>query len=59
MIIVGYQGIGKSSLAGRDKKFIDLESGNFWIDGKRADDWYKPYCKIAEHLSQQGYYVFV
>lgn len=58
MIIVGYQGIGKSSLAGRNYKYIDLESGNFWVDGKRAEDWYKPYCQIAEHLSQQGYVVF-
>lgn len=58
MIVVGYQGIGKSTLAGRDNKFIDLESGNFWVDGKRADDWYKPYCQIAEHLSKQGYIVF-
>lgn len=58
MIVIGYQGIGKSSLAGRDRKFIDLESGNFWVDGKRAADWYKPYCQIAEHLSQQGYIVF-
>ena len=58
MIIVGYQGIGKSTLAGRNNMFIDLESGNFWVDGKRADDWYKTYCKIAEHLSQQGYIVF-
>lgn len=58
MIVIGYQGIGKSSLAGRNNKFIDLESGNFWVDGKRADDWYKPYCQIAEHLSQQGYIVF-
>lgn len=58
MIIIGYQGIGKSTLAGRNNKFIDLESGNFWVDGKRADDWYKPYCQIAEHLSQQGYIVF-
>ena len=59
MIVVGYQGIGKSTLAGRDYKYIDLESGNFWIDGKRANDWYKPYCKIAEHLSAQGYIVFI
>lgn len=57
MIIIGYQGIGKSTLAGRDK-FIDLESGNFWVDGKRAEDWYKPYCQIAEHLSAQGFTVF-
>lgn len=58
MIVIGYQGIGKSTLAGRNNRFIDLESGNFWVDGKRADDWYKPYCQIAEHLSQQGYVVF-
>lgn len=59
MIIIGYQGIGKSTLSNEDVNYIDLESGNFWIDGKRADDWYKPYCKIAEHLSCQGYRVFV
>lgn len=59
MIVIGYQGIGKSTLAGRDHMFIDLESSNFWVDGKRAADWYKPYCQIAEHLSQQGYIVFV
>lgn len=59
MIVVGYPGIGKSTLAGRDYKYIDLESENFWIDSERAEDWYKPYCKIAEHLSEQGYIVFV
>ena len=57
MIIIGYQGIGKSSLAGRDK-YIDLESGNFWVDGKRDPEWYKPYCQIALHLHQQGFRVF-
>lgn len=58
MIIIGYQGIGKSTLAGKDN-CIDLESGNFWVDGKRAEDWYIPYCQIANHLSAQGYTVFV
>ena len=58
MIVIGNQGIGKSSLAGRDFKYIDLESSNFWVDGKRAEDWYKAYCNIAEHLSKQGYIVF-
>lgn len=38
MIVIGYQGIGKSTLANKDLRFIDLESGNFWVDGKRADD---------------------
>lgn len=43
MIIVGYQGIGKSTLAGHYK---------------RSDDWYIPYCQMAVHLSQQGFTVF-
>lgn len=58
MIVIGYQGIGKSSLAGRDSGCIDLESGNFWHDGVRPDDWYIYYCNIAEHLSKQGFTVF-
>lgn len=59
MIVIGYQGIGKSTLSNKDLRFVDLESGNFWISGVRACDWYVPYCNIAEHLSQQGYIVFV
>ena len=58
-VIVGYQGIGKSTLAKSGNGYIDLESGNFWVDGKRTDDWYIPYCKIAVHLAEQGYKVFV
>lgn len=59
VIITGYQGIGKSSLANRESGYIDLESGNFWVNGKRAEDWYIPYCNIALHLAEQGYRVFV
>lgn len=57
MIYTGYQGIGKSTLAGKDN-FIDLESGNFWVDGKRPEDWFKYYGNIANHLSKQGFKVF-
>ena len=57
MIVIGYQGIGKSTLAGKNN-CIDLESGNFWIDGDRDPNWYKPYCQIAIHLHRQGYIVF-
>ena len=61
MIIVGYQGIGKSTLCCSEKQlgYIDLESSNFFVDGKRDDNWYKIYCNIAMHLSQQGYRVFM
>ena len=59
MVIVGYQGIGKSTLAQNTIGYIDLESSNFWVDGQRSGDWYIVYCNIAEHLSKQGYDVFV
>lgn len=58
MIVIGYQGIGKSTLASKDLKFIDLESSSFFVDGKRDDNWYKIYCNIAERLSKEGYTVF-
>ncbi len=59
MIVIGYQGIGKSTLAKNDIRCIDLESGNFWVNGQRSEDWYIPYCNIAIDLSAQGYVVFV
>ena len=59
MIIIGYQGIGKSTVSSIETGCIDLESSNFWINGKRHDDWYVPYCNIALQLSKQGYTVFV
>ena len=59
MIIIGYQGIGKSTLAYNEMEYIDLESSNFFVNGKMADDWYIPYCNIAINLSNQGYKVFV
>lgn len=58
LVIIGYQGIGKSSLAGWSK-CIDLESGNFFVGDKRAADWYIPYCQTAINLANQGYTVFV
>lgn len=59
MIIIGYQGIGKSSVAGIENGCIDLESSNFQINGKRSNDWYVSYCRIALALSQQGFVVLV
>lgn len=59
MIVIGYQGIGKSTLTKNSCGFIDLESGNFWWNGQRPHDWYIYYCQIAEDLSRQGYVVFV
>lgn len=37
MIIIGYQGIGKSTLAkNKDFRVIDLESGNFLLMAKEV-----------------------
>jgi hypothetical protein len=60
MIIIGYPGIGKSTLAGRYRYYIDLESSHFNdAFGVKPDGWFIPYCKVAEDLSKQGYRVFV
>lgn len=59
MIIIGYPGIGKSTLARRNKDYIDLESSCFFINNKRPEDWQVIYCKVAEDLSRQGKVVFV
>lgn len=59
MIVIGYQGIGKSTLANKENGYIDLESSCFFHDGFRSEDWYIYYCQIAEHLSSHGYVVFV
>ena len=59
VICVGYQGIGKSTLANKYQKYLDLESGNFWIGRVRHEDWYVTYATIAMHLASQGHVVFV
>lgn len=59
MIIIGYQGIGKSTLASKNLKYIDLESSCMRVNGERADNWWEIYCNVAEELSCQGYIVFV
>lgn len=66
LIICGYQGIGKSTLCTNGEvvtghpevRCIDLESANFWCDGKRPYDWFKYYANFAKHLAAQGYIVF-
>jgi len=59
MIVIGYQGIGKSTLASKRDGIIDLESSNFKIDGERDENWYIIYCRIAVSLACQGYIVLI
>lgn len=61
MIIIGFPGIGKSSVTRaydgdtNTTSYIDLESSNFVKD----DNWVKEYCDLAIDLELQGYNVFV
>lgn len=59
MIIIGFPGIGKSTLAYNNDKFVDLESSCFKPVNNRNDDWVVDYCKLAELLSKNGSIVFV
>lgn len=64
MIIIGYQGIGKTSLAKKDPKFIDLESTNTWFKDhgklKRWSNWGEIYTNFAKDLSKNyNHHVFV
>ena len=61
MIIIGFPGIGKSSVTRaydgdtNTTGYIDLESSNFVKD----DNWVEEYCNLAIDLDLQGYNVFV
>ena len=61
MIIIGFPGIGKSSVTRaydgdtNTTGYIDLESSNFVKD----DNWVEEYCCLAIDLDLQGYNVFV
>ena len=59
MIIVGFPGIGKSTLACNNYKFVDLESSYFKTPYVGNEDWVVEYCKIAEFLSKNGSIVFI
>lgn len=60
MIVIGYQGIGKSTLAKKLGSFIiDLESSWMKVNGERMRNWADIYCQIAAGLSQQGFIVMV
>ena len=59
MILVGYPGVGKSSISNREDGFVDLESSNFTINGSKDLGWVVPYINVAIDLYKQGYDVFV
>lgn len=62
MIIFGYQGIGKSTLANSPsgESYIDLESSMFRtpMHPERSEDWFQAYGNIVCDLDKQGKFVF-
>ena len=58
MIIIGYQGIGKSTVCKDNPRYIDFESSALKLFGRRPPNWELPYCQMAVWLSKQGYVVF-
>ena len=63
LIICGYPGVGKSSIAGWNN-CIDLESSWFSLDkdGNRVypdEDWCINYCSLAMNLATQGFTVLL
>ena len=59
VIISGYQGIGKSTLAIKCDKVIDLESSSYYVHGQRPLDWEYMYANAAIHIALQHKVVFV
>lgn len=56
MIIVGYPGVGKSTLVQHRENCVDLESSCF---DKSNINWHKDYCNVAVDLHKQGNIVLV
>lgn len=66
MIIIGFPGIGKSSVASSTIcHYVDLESSCYNLTNpdtgkiEKCKDWEKFYITVAYHLAKQGKYVFV
>lgn len=59
VVVVGYPGVGKSTLAEKYLQFVDLESNSFKIADEHVDDWEVIYCQAAEHIATEGRIVFI
>lgn len=65
MIVIGFPGIGKTSISFGENKFVDLESSCFNIIDPvtnkkvKPDNWEKLYVSVAYDLAKQGKYVCV
>lgn len=60
IIVCGYPGVGKSSLAHYKNNCVDLESSNFYLDDDTRDEhWYVGYVNTAIDIRSQGFDVFM
>lgn len=59
MIIIGYQGIGKTTLSKKENGYLDFESSSFYSNGFRPKAWADYYCNAAEDFSRNGFNVFI
>lgn len=57
-IIIGFPGVGKTTMCKENLDCIDLESSAFIVEGKRHENWYKEYVNTAIYLSK-NHHVFV
>ena len=56
MIVMGFPGIGKSTMAGKESGYVDLDSSLF---SRLGDQWFKAYADVAYALDGQGFNVFL
>ena len=60
MIIIGYPGVGKSSICGSKNSIIDLESSFFHSEYVNINGtWIEPYVNVAADLHRQGFTVCI
>lgn len=55
MIIIGYPGVGKSTVSRRNIQYVDFDSSLY----PKEDNWEEVYVQRAINLSKEGYVVFV
>jgi tRNA uridine 5-carbamoylmethylation protein Kti12 len=59
LIVLGYPGIGKSTVCKKLYNTIDFESSNFDLDGDKYDGWEAIYVAQAVSLAKQGFRVLI
>lgn len=59
VVVIGYPGVGKSTLSDQDKTFVDLESSDFVIGTEKIKNWEILYSNLATSIAVQNRVVFV